>query len=88
MPKGTRSGRVLVNSPPVQKGNGQATTSEVGNVRNQQRLEEGVVPRGIPVVEPATYQVHETQAVDWATEELLRASPFWALLIHAGYTWW
>ena len=46
------------------------------------------MPRGVPVVEPATYQVQEAPAVDWAAEELLKASPFWALLIQAGYTWW
>ena len=54
----------------------QATTSEVGNVCDQQWLGGGTVPRGVPVAEPATYQVHEIPTIDGVAEELLRASPF------------
>ena len=34
------------------------------------------MPRGVPVAEPATYQVHEIPTIDGVAEELLRASPF------------
>ena len=88
MPKRTRSGEVLIESSPAPKGNGQTTTAYAGTGCNQQRLGEGDVPCGILVVEPTAQQVQGTHAVDWAAEELLRTSPFWALLIRAGYTWW
>ena len=36
----------------------------------------------------ATLKYEEVPPADVAAEELLAASPFWALLLRAGYTWW
>ena len=88
MPKRTRSGEIVVDKSSDTEYRTRGPVSENGTITHQCRREEEPVPSGGP--EPTT-EAHWEKAlpvVDVAAHELLVASPFWALLIRVGYTWW
>ena len=88
MPKRTQSGEVLIRPRACTDCNAQVPISEEENVDPQSKAEGSSTTNGSPRVEATPYLTREVPAIDVAVEELLAASPFWSLLICAGYTWW
>ena len=88
MPKRTGSGEVLIRPTVRTERNTQAQTSEEESVDHHSRSDGSRATSGSPRVEATPYLMREVPAIDVAVEELLAATPFWSLLIRAGYTWW
>ena len=88
MTKRTRDGEVLIKPPSIPEYSAPAQASAGETVPNPPRYEERPGTRGNPACEVATYKVEDRPAVDVAAEELLASSPFWSLLLQAGFTWW
>ena len=87
MPKRTRSGEVLISPPEYSERDAQIPASEETTVDHQPRSEASPVTSGNPGLGTTAHLAGEVLAIDVAAAELLAASPFWALLLRAGYTW-
>ena len=88
MPKRKRSKEVLIGSQASPEPINTVQSSEEGIVVGQPWLVEGLATSGNPATATVTDRVEGVQALDAAAEALLASSPFWALLMDAGYTWW
>ena len=88
MPKRKRSEETLIESQEWPESSNIVQSSEEETVVGQPGLVEGVAPSGSPVTVVVTDRVEGVQSLDAAAEALLASSPFWALLMDAGYTWW
>lgn len=88
MPKRKHSEEILVGPSLHTEPKDPSQASEGGTVEAQPAWVEGLITSGNPGIDATTSQVDEIQALDSAAEELLATSPFWALLMDAGYTWW
>ena len=64
------------------------TAEERGVVGTQEQVGVQSATSGNLAPEVATLKLEEALPADVAAEELLAASPFWALLLRADYTWW
>ena len=88
MPKRKRADEGVIDKPSEAEDIVRDSDSESGTVNSQPGSEERSVPSGSPETYTEPQWERALQAIDAAAQELLEASPFWALLIRAGYTWW
>ena len=88
MPKRKRSEEIMIGSQASPESSNTVQSSEEESVVGQPGLVEGVDTSGSPSTAAVTDRVEGVQALDAAAEALLASSPFWALLMDAGYTWW
>ena len=88
MPKRKRPDEVLVSPPEYSESDVQIPASEETTGDHQPRSEASSVTSGNPGLGTTAHLAGEVPAIDVAAAELLAASPFWALLLRAGYTWW
>ena len=88
MTKRKRSEEIPIRSQAFPESIYAVQSSEEGTVVGQPGLVERVATSGSPTTAAATDQVEGVQSPDAAAKALLASSPFWALLMEAGYTWW
>ena len=88
MPKRKRSEEDPIGSQAISESNYTDQPSEEETVVGQPRAAEEVATSGSSVNVAETGRVQGSQSLDATAEALLASSPFWALLMDAGYTWW
>ena len=87
MPKRKRPDEVMVSLPEYSESDVPSPASEETTGDHQPRSEANSVTSGNPSLGTAAHLAGEVPVIDVAAAYLLAASPFWALLLRAGYTW-
>ena len=87
MPKRKRPDEVLASPPGYSESDAPIPVLEETTSDHQPRSEANSVTSGNPGLGTTAHLAGEVPAIDVAATELLAASPFWALLLRACYTW-
>ena len=88
MTKRARPEESQIELPSDQECDNSATAGGGETASNQVQVGEQSATSGGSTPPVVNRQFEELPHADVAAEELLAASPFWALLLRAGYTWW